>query len=174
VVTVVPVEVGLKEPQVLAGVQLQFTPAVSVVVAAMTAVLPGLAVDKLAGGAVEIVTVIPLPMETAAWAFLVLSLTEVAMMVAEPPAGTVAGALYVAVIGVMAVKLPQAPVGMQLKMTPEFEESLKTETAMGAVRLTFSEAGGALEKETEMGGGGVLLPPPQPTEMNDRQPKMSR
>ena len=166
---------GLKEPQVLAGVQLQFTPAVSFVVAAMTAVLPGLAVDKLAGGAVEIVTVIPLPMETAAWAFFVLSLTEVAMMVAEPPEGTVAGALYVAVVGVMAVKVPQAPVGMQLKMTPEFEESLETVTAMGAVRLRFSEAGGAVEKETEIAGGGVLLPPPpQPTRIKDRQPKKSR
>ena len=117
-------------------------------------------------------------MVTPAFADFVLSLTEVAMMVAEPPEGMVAGALYVAVVAVMAVNVPQAPVGVQLKMTPEFEESLETVTAMGAVRLTFREAGGAVEKETEMAGGGgggvLLLPPPQPTRMKHRQPKMSR
>jgi len=68
---------------------------VSVVVAAITAVLFGLTVDKLPGGAMEMVTVMvdPAVMLTVAWADFVESVTEVAMMVTEPPDGTAVGAV---------------------------------------------------------------------------------
>ena len=86
-------EVGLNEPQALAGVQLQVTPAASFVVAAIAAVLLGPAVDNVAGGGVDIVTVMPLLMVTVAWASFVVSVTEVALIVTEPPEGMVAGEL---------------------------------------------------------------------------------
>ena len=45
------------------------------------------------GGVVEKVTLMPLPIVTEAWADLVESVTEVAVIVTEPPVGTAAGAL---------------------------------------------------------------------------------
>ena len=80
----------------------------------------------------------------------------------------------------MFVKLPHEPAGAQLKVTPEFEESLDTVTAMSAVALRPSEVGGVVEKATEMagvggGGGGVLLPPPpQAIKVKERQTRMNR
>ena len=93
--TVLRVEPGLNEPQVFAGAQVQFTPAASVVVAAITAVLFGPEVESDAGGAVEIETVIPEPAEiaTLADADFEVSLTDVALIVTVPPAGTVEGDL---------------------------------------------------------------------------------
>lgn len=93
VVTVVRVEVGVNEPQVAVGVQLQFTPAVSLVVAAMVAVPLGARDD---GGGVLRVTVIP---DTAAvmviaevLALILLSSATVAVMTTVED-GTVAGAV---------------------------------------------------------------------------------
>jgi len=92
VVTVVNVVVGLKEPQEPAGVQLQFTPAVSVVVAALVAVAL-VAIDD--GGGVLSETVIPeagLMVMGGVLALIVLFVTEVAVMTTVL-AGTVAGAV---------------------------------------------------------------------------------
>jgi hypothetical protein len=78
----VPVE-ALNEPQVLAGAQLQFTPALfgsPLTVAVMVAVAPGTRVD---GGAVLTVTVIPeaaLIVIAGVLALFVVSVTEVAVM----------------------------------------------------------------------------------------------
>ena len=95
VVTVLSVDVGLNAPQVLAGTQLQVTPAVSVVVAAMTAWLFGLEVESVAGGAVEIATLMPEPavMVTVADADFEVSVMDVALIVTVPPEGKADGAL---------------------------------------------------------------------------------
>ena len=83
--------VGLKDPQEPAGVQLQSTPAASFVVALTEAPAPS---AMLLGGSWEIETEIAGPlMVTLEWAFLVASLTEVAVMVTAPPDGTDAGEL---------------------------------------------------------------------------------
>ena len=79
------------------------------------------------------------------------------------------------------MNVPHAPdgvLGLQANVTPEFEESLDTVTAMGALVLILVEAGGGVEKETEIeggGGGGVLPPPPpQAIKVEDRQARMNR
>src|SRR5208337_2940271 len=80
VVAVVRVEVGLNEPQVAVGVQLHFTPAVSLVVAAMVAVPLG-ASDE--GGGVLRVTVMVGAVETVIVGVLAVTLvssTTVAVM----------------------------------------------------------------------------------------------
>ena len=79
-VAALAVPVGLNEPQVAAGVQLQFTPRVAgspVTVAAMVAVAPAARDD---GGGVVNATVALIAME-ALLALIVLVVTEVAMSV---------------------------------------------------------------------------------------------
>jgi hypothetical protein len=83
VVAALAVPVGLNEPQVAAGVQLQFTPRVAgspVTVAAMVAVAPAARDDG--GGVVNAteITVALIAME-ALLALIVLVVTEVAMSV---------------------------------------------------------------------------------------------
>jgi len=51
---------------------------------------------------------------------------------------------------VMELKVPQDPAGAHEKVTPAFAESPETATAMFAAALRPMEAGGAVEKETEM------------------------
>ena len=106
---------------------------------------------------------------TVALALLDESVTEVAMMVTLPPAGTVAGAVYVVMppLGVEAgVKPPQAATGVQLQLTPPAAESFWTVAATLAVPPVPSDAGGLVENVTETGWGGGPdtgeLPPAHP------------
>jgi len=84
----------------------------------------------------------------------------------------------VAELEVTLEKLPQEPEGAQEKVTPALAESFKTLAVMLAVAPRPIEAGGGVEKETEMegGGGGLLplLPPPHAIRVKDRQAKMNR
>jgi hypothetical protein len=71
----------------------------------------------------------------------------------------------VADVAVTPVNVPQAPAGVQLKVTPALEESFVTVTAMAAVVPRPIAVGGAVENTTEIaggggGGGGAELPPP--------------
>ena len=85
--------VGVNEPQALLGAQLQVTPLFAEsfeTVAAIEAVAP---VCSEAGGAVLKETEIEAVTLTEALAVLVLSDTEVAVMVTVPPCGAFAGAV---------------------------------------------------------------------------------
>ena len=78
-------------------------------------------------------------------------------------------------MAVTPVNVPQEPAGVQLKVTPAFAESFETVTAIFAGELRPSEAGGAVEKVTEMGCWPPPPdPPPQAMRMNDRQARMNR
>ncbi|PYU86139.1 MAG: hypothetical protein DMG51_06695, partial [Acidobacteria bacterium] len=77
---------------VVLGVQLQFTPAAAESFATVAATLAVPPPASEVGGGVDRVTTIPTIM-TDALALLAWSVTEVAMMTAEPPAGAVAGAV---------------------------------------------------------------------------------
>jgi hypothetical protein len=54
------------------------------------------------------------------------------------------------------VNLPQALLGAQLQVTPLFAESFKTVAAIAAVAPVCSDVGGAVLKETEIGGAVTL------------------
>jgi hypothetical protein len=114
-------------------------------------------------------------MVTVAEADLVVSATEVAVTVTVLGLGTVAGAVYEVVtpLAVLAgLKEPQAPVGVQVQVTPA--ESL-TAAAMLAVAVTAMVPGGAGWRVTEITGGGVMagveLPPPQPACVSRQTPR---
>jgi hypothetical protein len=78
------------------------------------------------------------------------------------------------VVAVTALNVPQEPAGVQLKTTPAFAESFETVTAIFAVKPSPIDAGGGVEKVTEMAGGGLELPPPQAMRMKDREARMNR
>jgi len=96
--------------------------------------------------------------------------TEVAVIITEPPAGTAAGAVYIVAAPLPVedrLNAPQDPEGTQLQFTPALAESLETLAEMEAVPLMLKDPGGAVENPTEIvGGGGLpppeLVPPPQP------------
>jgi hypothetical protein len=114
-----------------------------------------------AGGAVVIATEIgSAVIVTLAVAFLVVSLTDVAVIVTLPPPGTLAGAVYVveAPEAVWAgVNDPQEALGVQLQVTPLFAESLETVAATLAVALVCIDAGGAVVIATEIPGCVVIV-----------------
>jgi len=90
---------------------------------------------------------------------LVVSVTEVAVIVTEAGVGTALGAVYVAVppLGVNAGlivphdELPQ----LTFQVTPALLVSLLTVAIMPVLVPTFSEVTGGLRKDTEIGAGGV-------------------
>ena len=90
---------------------------------------------------------------------LVVSVTEVAVIVTEAGVGTALGAVYVAVppLGVNAGlivphdELPQ----LTFQVTPALLVSLLTVAITPVLVLTFSEVAGELRKDTEIGLGGV-------------------
>jgi hypothetical protein len=85
----VSVVIGLKLPHAAEGVQVQFTPAASLVVAEKVAV----ALTGSVEGTPESETVITGLMVTVAVANAVVSVTDVAVMVTVLPVGTAAGAV---------------------------------------------------------------------------------
>ena len=111
---------------------------------------------------------------TVPWVLLVPSVTEVAMMVTDPPLGTATGAVYI-VAAPLAVFVglnePHDPDGVQLQFTPPAAESFVTFAVIEAVPPAVNELGGEPDaaKLTAMaggGGGGVLLPPPPQAHRN--------
>src|SRR5437773_2559220 len=91
---------------------------------------------------------VPVILTGALWTFFVTSVTEVAMMTAEQPAGAVAGAVS-DVLAPLAVEVrvnePQAGgLGVQLHCTPALAVSFTTVAATPAVPPPPSEAGGAV------------------------------
>jgi hypothetical protein len=95
---------------------------------------------------------------------LVVSLTEVAVMVTVFPAGTVGGAWYV--VGVLlamgfGVKVPHSPAGTQVKFTVALSGPLVTMAAMPVVAPVASVAGGGNEElnVTTIAGGWYLGSP---------------
>jgi hypothetical protein len=99
---------------------------------------------------------------------LVLSVTDIAVMVTLPPAGTADGAVKTVAAPLVVdagLKVPQAAAGVQLQVTPLPPESFDTVADTFAVAPAARDAGGAAEKDTEMGNGvglGPEPPPPQP------------
>jgi hypothetical protein len=158
VVAPLAVLVGVKLPQVPAGVQLHVTPpfAGSFMTVATIFAVPD--TPRLAGGAVEKVTAIPREMTPDT--DLLPSATEVAVMVTVPPDGAVIGAVYVVAAPLavdVGLKLPQVPAGVQLHVTPLAAESLDTVTDKLVVAPNAMFAGGAAEKLTEI----ACVPPPE-------------
>jgi hypothetical protein len=123
-------------------------------VAAKTEVAP--VCTDLFGENVVITTEIApaVPMAMLALALLLVSVTEIAVMITRPVDGMLAGAVYV-VLAPLAVCVglnePQVLAGAQLQVTPAFAESLPTVAAIGAVAPIFSEAGGGVLRDTETG-----------------------
>ena len=170
------VDVGLKDPQAPAGVlgvQLHTTGNAAesfVVVAAIDAVVP---ICIAPGGGVVSVIVITGPViVTVALLVLVLSLTDAAVIVTLPPDGIAAGAVYTVVAPlavVVALKLPHAPDGAQLHVTPLAAESFNTVADTLAVAPNAIVVGGAAIKLTEMAcWPPPEEPPPQPATTNTR------
>lgn len=170
-----PLAVGvtLNEPQEPLGVQLHTTGNAAesfVVVAAIDAVDP---VCIAPGGGVVSVIVITGPViVTVALLVLVLSLTDAAVIVTLPPDGIAAGAVYTVVAPlavVVALKLPQAPEGAQLHVTPLAAESFNTVADTLAVAPNAIVVGGAAIKLTEMAcWPPPEEPPPQPATTKTR------
>jgi hypothetical protein len=161
VVAPLAVCVGLKDPQVPTGVQLQSTPAFAVSLATVAATDAVAFTAREVGGAVLSVTVSAgavAVIVTAADAVVELFEVAAATMVTLPAAD---GAVYVvaAPLAVCAgLKVPQAPAGEQLQSTPAFAESFVTVAAMETVPLTAKVAGGAVLKViARAGGGGVTV-----------------
>jgi hypothetical protein len=104
------------------------------------------------GGAVDV-------MVMDADADLVVSVTEVAVIVTEAGVGTALGAVYVAVpplavnagLIVPHDELPQ----LTFQVTPALLVSLLTVAITPVLVPTFSEVTGGLRKDTEIGAGGV-------------------
>ncbi len=124
----------LKLPQApvvaLPHVTVQSTPALEespVTVALMVEVL--VSANDAAGARVIVMEITGVVLIVAVAVPLVPSLAEVAMIVTGPPAGGVAGAVYVVVprlTVVVGLKLPQPLTGRQLQVTPRFLISLAT------------------------------------------------
>jgi len=153
--------VGLKEPHVPTGAQLQSTPAFAVSLATVAATDAVALTASVVGGAVLSVTVIAgvvAVIVTVAVAVVELFEVAAATMVTLPAAD---GAVYVvaAPLAVCAgLKVPQAPAGAQLQSTPPFAESFVTVAAMETVPLAAKVAGGAVLKAiARTGGGGVTV-----------------
>ena len=92
---------------------------------------------------------------TVAFAVDVAFFTDVAVIVTLP---AVAGAVYTVAAPLavcVGLKLPQAPAGAQLHVTPLLLESCVTVATIDAVRLISRELGGAVEMVTT---GGVEFP----------------
>jgi hypothetical protein len=142
-------------------VQLHVTPLFAESLETVAATLAVAFVCMDAGGAVVMATEIGgAVIVTLAVAFLVMSLTDVAVIVTLAPAGTAAGAVYVVAApeAVWAgVNDPQAALGVQPHVTPLFAESLETVAATLAVVPVCMEAGGAVVIATEMAGGALMV-----------------
>ena len=109
-------------------------------------------------------------MVIVAEAALVLSVTDVALMVTVLGVGAVVGAVKVVAtpLPVLALlKLPQFDAEqVTLQCTPPLAESFETMAVTEVLWPTFNELGGAGLKATAIaggGGGGLLPPPPQAT-----------
>jgi hypothetical protein len=91
---------------------------------------------------------------TEVWAAFVGSVTDVAVRVTVPPAGTAAGAVYVVAV-VLAVEVglkdPHELAGLQLQVTPAVSFVV---AATVVVPETGRVAAGAVEIETVIAGGG--------------------
>lgn len=170
---VVPLAVldRLNNPHEPLGMQLQVTPAFAesfVITAEMLAVADR---ARLAGGTAPKSTEIGKLTPPAA--NLVLSETEVAVIVTLPPVGAVAGAVYAvaAPLDVDAgLKVPQDMVGVQLQVTPLPAESFITRAETLAVPSAAIVDGGATENVTEMGCGVGPGPELEPDELPPPQP----
>ena len=93
-----------------------------------------------------------------ALADFVLSVTDVAVTVTEPPVGAVAGAVYV-VAAPLAVAAglndPQEFAGVQVQLTPPFDESFDTVAVSDAVAPAVTDVGGLAIVTAIAGGVGV-------------------
>jgi len=108
-------------------------------------------------------------MRTAVLALLDESVTEVATIVTLPPAGTIAGAVYVVMLPLaveIGLKVPHADAGVQLQFTPPAAVSFWIVAATLAIPPVPRNAGGIVDSITERGcgpgPGPGELPPPQP------------
>jgi hypothetical protein len=63
------------------------------------------------------------------------------------------------------LKEPQALAGAQLQLTPGLAESFVTVAAMTAVAPVFNDAGGAVDKLTEIAAGAVTVKVSDPVEL---------
>jgi len=63
------------------------------------------------------------------------------------------------------LKEPQALAGAQLQLTPWLAESFVTVAAMAAVAPVFNDAGGAVDKLTEIAAGAVTVKVSDPVEL---------
>jgi hypothetical protein len=157
-----PLAVGdtLNEPHVPAGAQLHVTmpPASFVVVAATEAVRP---VCSVTGGGVVIV--IPTGggvIVTVSFAVLILSVTEVAVIVTLLPIGIVAGAVYkvAAPLAVDAtLNVPQAAAGVQLQFTEGLAGSFTVVAAIDTAVLIGNELGAGVVIVID--GAGMVTEP---------------
>jgi len=151
----------LNVPHEPLGLQLQVTPAFAESFVSTAEILAVPEINKLAGGAAPKSTEIG--KVTVPAANLVLSETEVAVIVTLPPVGAVAGAVY-AVAAPLEVdaglKVPQDVAGVQLQVTPLPAESFVTRAETLAVPPATIVAGGATENVTEMACG--VGPGPEP------------
>src|ERR1022692_1140793 len=80
---------------------------------------------------------------------------------------------------VMGPNEPQAPVGVQLQVTPASDESFTTAAPMVAVPVTAMVAGGAGCRETEITAGVLIwgvapVPPPQPASVSRHPSKTTQ
>jgi hypothetical protein len=166
---VAPLAVGvtLNEPHEPAGVQLHTTEVAAgslVVVATIDAVPP---VCMVPGGGVVSVIVITGPvMVTDIVCVLVLSLTEVAVIVTIPPVGIAGGAVYTVAAPlavVVGLNDPHEPLGAQLHVTPPFAGSFDTVAVMLAVAEIARFCSAVPPNEIEIGcWPPPEEPPPQP------------
>ena len=115
-----------------------------------------------AGGLNPIATLPPGATATVPEAIFVMSEVEVAVIVTEPPLGTVGGALYV-VLTPLAVcvgaKKPQSvPAQVAVQSTPKFEESPATFAESMKLLPAFTVPGSAAPKLTEIPDPIFTLP----------------
>src|SRR5271168_7054 len=99
---------------------------------------------------------------TFALALLVVSETDVAVIISSVPVEVLAGA-----VNIVAVPLavadglndagPQAFVGAQVQVTPLFALSLATVAVIDATADVLIDAGGATLNVTSIGGGAVMV-----------------
>ncbi len=110
------------------------------------------------GGAVDVIVI-------DADTDLVVSVTEVAVIVTEAGVGTALGAVYVAVpplaVDAGLIAPHDEPPQVTFQATPALLLSLLTIAITPVLVLTFSDVAGGLRKETEigLGGAGPLLVP---------------
>jgi hypothetical protein len=99
-------------------------------------------------------------MITTAFAVFVLSVAEVAVIVAVPPVGVAAGAVYV-VVAPLAVdatlNVPHTPVGTQLQFTEGSAGSFIVDAAITEVVPVCIAPGGGVVKEIDIVSGLIVI-----------------